>query len=64
MAVAKAIEEGSNTIICASTGNTSAAAAAYAARADYVVSSLFQNGKIAMGKLSSSGYVWCRNYRD
>lgn len=34
MAVAKAIEEGSDTIICASTGNTSAAAAAYAARAN------------------------------
>ena len=34
MAVTKAVEEGSNAIICASTGNTSAAAAAYAARAD------------------------------
>ena len=51
MAVAKAIEEGSDTIICASTGNTSAAAAAYAARAEMRCIVVIPNGKIAMGKL-------------
>ncbi|CAH0344652.1 threonine synthase [Bacillus sp. CECT 9360] len=54
MAVAKAIEEGSDTIICASTGNTSAAAAAYAARAGLRCIVVIPEGKIAMGKLAQA----------
>jgi len=54
MAVAKAKEEGSNTIICASTGNTSAAAAAYAARAGLRCIIVIPDGKIAMGKLAQA----------
>jgi threonine synthase len=54
MAVAKAIEEGSNTVICASTGNTSAAAAAYAARAGLRSIIIIPKGKIAMGKLAQA----------
>jgi threonine synthase len=54
MAVAKAKEEGSNTIICASTGNTSAAAAAYAARAGLRCIVVIPDGKIAMGKLAQA----------
>ena len=50
MAVTKAVEEGSKAIICASTGNTSAAAAAYAARAGIKAFVLIPEGKIAMGK--------------
>lgn len=53
-AVAKAIEEGADTIICASTGNTSAAAAAYAARAKLRCIVVIPNGKIAMGKLAQA----------
>ncbi|MGB3619785.1 threonine synthase [Ketobacter sp. MCCC 1A13808] len=54
MAVTKAIEEGSKAIICASTGNTSAAAAAYAARAGITAFVLIPEGKIAMGKLAQA----------
>ena len=54
MAVTKAVEEGSEAIICASTGNTSAAAAAYAARAGITAFVLIPEGKIAMGKLSQA----------
>ncbi len=54
MAVTKAVEEGSQAIICASTGNTSAAAAAYAARAGITAYVLIPEGKIAMGKLSQA----------
>lgn len=54
MAVAKAIEEGSTTIMCASTGNTSAAAAAYAARAGLRCIVLIPNGNIALGKLAQA----------
>jgi threonine synthase len=54
MAVAKAMEEGSQTIICASTGNTSAAAAAYAARAGLRCIIVIPNGKIALGKLAQA----------
>jgi threonine synthase len=54
MAVAKAKEEGSHTIICASTGNTSAAAAAYAARAGLRCIVVIPHGKIAMGKLAQA----------
>ncbi|NWQ39099.1 threonine synthase [Bacillus sp. EB106-08-02-XG196] len=54
MAVAKAIESGSKTIICASTGNTSAAAAAYAARAGIRCIIVIPEGKIALGKLAQA----------
>ncbi|MCM3600679.1 threonine synthase [Robertmurraya korlensis] len=54
MAVAKAKEEGSDTVICASTGNTSAAAAAYAARAGMRCIVVIPEGKIAMGKLAQA----------
>lgn len=54
MAVAKAMEEGSQTIMCASTGNTSAAAAAYAARAQLNCIVLIPNNNIALGKLAQA----------
>lgn len=54
MAVAKAKEAGSDTVICASTGNTSAAAAAYAARAGMKCIVVIPEGKIAMGKLAQA----------
>ncbi|MFA5529756.1 MAG: threonine synthase [Thiohalomonadaceae bacterium] len=54
MAVTKAVEDGSKAIICASTGNTSAAAAAYAARAGITSFVLIPDGKIAMGKLAQA----------
>jgi threonine synthase len=54
VAVAKAIEEGSSTIICASTGNTSASAAAYAARAGIRAVVLLPAGKVARGKLAQA----------
>jgi threonine synthase len=54
MAVAKAMEEGSKMIMCASTGNTSAAAAAYAARGNLQCIVLIPNGNIALGKLAQA----------
>jgi threonine synthase len=54
MAVAKAMEEGSQTIMCASTGNTSAAAAAYAARGKLNCIVLIPNNNIALGKLAQA----------
>jgi threonine synthase len=54
MAVSKAVEEGSQAIICASTGNTSASAAAYAARAGLTCAVLVPQGKIALGKLAQA----------
>ncbi len=54
LAVTKAVEEGSKAIICASTGNTSAAAAAYAARAGITAFVLIPDGKIALGKLAQA----------
>ena len=54
MAVTKAVEAGAKAIICASTGNTSAAAAAYAARAGIACFVLIPEGKIALGKLSQA----------
>lgn len=54
MAVTKAVEEGSRAIICASTGNTSASAAAYAARAGIACFVLIPEGKIALGKLAQA----------
>lgn len=54
VAVTKAVEEGSRAIICASTGNTSASAAAYAARAGITAFVLIPEGKIALGKLAQA----------
>ena len=54
MAVTKAVEAGAKAIICASTGNTSASAAAYAARAGIACFVLIPEGKIALGKLSQA----------
>lgn len=54
MAITKAVEEGSRAVICASTGNTSAAAAAYAARAGIIAFVLIPDGKIALGKLAQA----------
>ncbi len=53
-AISHAIYEGSETIICASTGNTAASAAAYAARAGLRCLVLVPEGKIALGKLAAS----------
>jgi threonine synthase len=57
VAVSKALERGARTAICASTGNTSAAAAAYAARAGILCAVLLPAGKIASGKLVQA-YVY------
>jgi threonine synthase len=54
MAVTKAVEQGSRAIICASTGNTSASAAAYAARAGITCFVLIPEGQIALGKLAQA----------
>ncbi len=54
MAVAKALEEGATSIICASTGNASASAAAYAARAGIEAIVVVPSGKIALGKLAQA----------
>lgn len=55
VAVTAALAEGSKAVICASTGNTSAAAAAYAARAGMKCFMLIPEGKIALGKLAQAG---------
>lgn len=54
VAISKAIEEGSRSVICASTGNTSASAAAYAARAGLRAYVLVPQGNISLGKLSQA----------
>ena len=54
MAISKAAEEGAEAVICASTGNTSASAAAYAARAGMLCAVLVPRGKIALGKLAQA----------
>jgi threonine synthase len=54
MAISKAVEAGSKAVICASTGNTSASAAAYAARAQLLCAVLVPRGKIALGKLAQA----------
>jgi threonine synthase len=54
MAISKACEEGAKAVMCASTGNTSASAAAYAARAGIKCIVLIPSGAIALGKLSQS----------
>ena len=54
MAISKALENGAKAVMCASTGNTSASAAAYGARAGLSVYVLIPAGKIALGKLSQA----------
>jgi threonine synthase len=54
LAVSKAVEEGADAVICASTGNTSASAAAYAARAGLKAAVVIPHGKIAAGKLAQA----------
>jgi threonine synthase len=53
-AISKAVEEGSKAVICASTGNTSASAAAYAARAGLLCAVVIPAGQIALGKLAQA----------
>jgi threonine synthase len=53
-AVTRAVEEGSRAVVCASTGNTSASAAAYASRAGIAAFVLIPEGKIALGKLAQT----------
>ena len=54
VAISKAVEEGAKAVVCASTGNTSASAAAYAARAGLTCAVLIPEGYIALGKLSQA----------
>ena len=54
LAISKAVEEGSKAIVCASTGNTSASAAAYAAKAGLTCAVLVPKGKIALGKMAQT----------
>ena len=54
MAISKAKENGAEVVVCASTGNTSASAAAYAARTGLKCVVLLPNGKIALGKLAQA----------
>lgn len=54
VAISKAVESGAKAVICASTGNTSASATAYAAKADISTIVLIPEGKIAMGKLAQA----------
>ena len=54
MAIAKAVEEGSQAVMCASTGNTSASAAAYAASQGLETTIIIPEGKIALGKLAQA----------
>jgi threonine synthase len=54
MAISRAAEEGAQAVICASTGNTSASAAAYAVRAGMVCAVLVPQGKIALGKMGQA----------
>jgi threonine synthase len=54
LAISKAVEEGAKAIVCASTGNTSASAAAYAAKAGLTCAVLVPKGKVAMGKMAQT----------
>ncbi len=54
LAISKAVEEGKKAVICASTGNTSASASAYAARAGLKAYVLLPRGAVAVGKLSQA----------
>jgi threonine synthase len=54
LAISKAVEDGAKAVVCASTGNTSASAAAYAARAGLTCAVLIPEGHIALGKLAQA----------
>ena len=54
MAISKAVEEGAKAVVCASTGNTSASAAAFSARAGLTCAVLIPEGHIALGKLAQA----------
>jgi threonine synthase len=54
VAMSKAVEEGSKAVVCASTGNTSASAAAYAAKAGVTCAVLVPKGKVALGKMAQT----------
>ena len=54
LAISKACEEGSLAVVCASTGNTSASAAAYAAKAGLTCAVLVPKGKVALGKMAQT----------
>jgi threonine synthase len=54
MAISKAVEEGAKAVVCASTGNTSASAAAYAAKAGLTCAVLVPKGKVALGKMAQT----------
>ena len=54
LAISKAIEEGSKAVVCASTGNTSASAAAYAGKAGITCAVLVPKGKVALGKMAGT----------
>jgi threonine synthase len=54
LAISKAVEEGSKAVVCASTGNTSASAAAYAAKAGLTCAVLVPAGKVASGKMAQT----------
>src|SRR5256886_11754155 len=61
VAVAKALEEGARMVLCASTGNTAASAAAYAARAQTPCTVVLPAGQVAAGKLAQEiGRASCR----
>ncbi len=54
LAISKAAEEGAKAVVCASTGNTSASAAAYAAKAGLTCAVLVPKGKVALGKMAQT----------
>ena len=54
LAISKAVEDGSKAVVCASTGNTSASAAAYAAKAGLTCAVLVPKGKVALGKMAQT----------
>jgi threonine synthase len=54
VAISKAVEDGARAVICASTGNTAASAAAYAAKAGLISGVLVPRGKVALGKLAQA----------
>ncbi|MGZ4149517.1 MAG: threonine synthase [Actinomycetota bacterium] len=54
LAISKAVEEGAKAVVCASTGNTSASAAAYAAKAGLTCAVLVPKGKVAVGKMAAT----------
>ena len=54
LAMSKAVEEGAKAVVCASTGNTSASAAAYAAKAGLTCAVLVPKGKVALGKMAQT----------